>query len=199
MWPALDLWEQYIHQRSPSLPLLLRSALLHYQFETIHPFLDGNGRLGRLFVVLYLVEQGALTLPLLPLSTYFERHRSHYYDRLQAVRERGEIAEWLRFFLAAVTEQARASWVRAEEMTDLRERYRQRLHGTRTRAPEVVDLIFSNPVLYARFVAQRLNVTQQGAINLLRQLTAVGVLRENGGGRGVLTRWYADEVFQLLT
>lgn len=198
MWPALDQWEHYVHHRSPQLPLLVRCALLHYQFETIHPFLDGNGRLGRAFLVVYLVEQGALTLPLLPLSAFLEQHRSDYYDRLQAVRERGEIAQWLRFFLTAVTEQARASWVRAEKMTDLREQYREALHGTRTRAPEVVDLIFSNPVLYARFVARRLNITQQGAINLLRQLTRIGALREEGGGRGVLTRWHADAVLELL-
>jgi len=97
--PTLQAWETYIHDPEPRLPLLIRSALLHYQFETIHPFLDGNGRLGRVFVVLHLLQEQRITAPLLYLSAHLEQNRTTYYERLQAVRERGEIQEWLQFFL----------------------------------------------------------------------------------------------------
>lgn len=199
MWPALDDWEEYAHQRHSELPILIRTALLHYQFETIHPFLDGNGRLGRLFIVLYLVEQGLLPGPLLPLSAQLERTKSLYIDHLQGVRERGDVQGWMRFFLAAVTDQATRSVERAEKMTDLRERYRAKLYKSRSRANEVVDIMFANPVLTTRFVSSRLEVTAQGATHLLRQLVELDILREESEGRrGVRARWYADEVLGIL-
>ena len=104
MWPALDDWERYVHQDDPPLPLLVRAGLLHYYFETIHPFLDGNGRLGRLFLILYLVEQGALPAPLLPLSAQLERRKEAYVACLQGIRERGDVQAWLQFFLRAVAD-----------------------------------------------------------------------------------------------
>jgi Fic family protein len=113
MEPALDDLERFLHEASP-LPPLVAIALAHYQFETIHPFLDGNGRLGRLLIVFLLVERDLLPQPLLYLSSFFEAHRSDYYDRLQAVRERGEIQEWLRFFLTGVAEQANDAVARVE-------------------------------------------------------------------------------------
>jgi Fic family protein len=198
MWSALDNWEKYLHDESPCLPLLIRCALLHYQFETIHPFLDGNGRLGRLFIVLYLKERGRLSAPLLYLSSYFEQHKSEYYDRLQYIRERGEITEWLRFFLDGVALQATDAVDRAELLMDLREDYRARLRGGRSRAPEVVDLLFANPILTVRHVQQRLNVSQPGATNLLRLLTEQGIVREVGRGTGVRHRWFGDGVLTVL-
>jgi Fic family protein len=198
MRPALDDWERFVHDPAPELPLLIRIALLHYQFETIHPFLDGNGRIGRLLVILYLVERDALPAPLLPVSTYLESRRSEYYERLQAVRERGEVGPWLRFFLGAVATVARDAVTRTERLVDLRERYRDRLRGIRSRAYEVVDLMFTNPVLTVPLVAGRLGMTQQGAVNPVRQLVALGILRERSGGRGVLARYYADDVLAAL-
>src|SRR6266536_5812256 len=100
MIPALDDFEKYLHEEVP-LPLLIRCALVHYQFETIHPFLDGNGRLGRLLVVFYLMERGLLRQPLLYLSAYFERNRDEYVGHLQRVREDGAYEEWVTFFLHA--------------------------------------------------------------------------------------------------
>jgi Fic family protein len=144
MWRALDDWEKYLHDEAPRLPLLVRCALLHYQFETIHPFLDGNGRLGRLFIVLYLMDRSRLPAPLLYLSGYFDQRKSDYYDRLQYVRERGEITEWLQFFLDGVAVQATDAVERAEQLSDLRESYRVRLRGG-SRAHEVVDLLVANP------------------------------------------------------
>jgi Fic family protein len=198
MWTALDDWEKYLHDKSPQLPLLIRCALLHYQFETIHPFLDGNGRLGRLFIVLYLVQQRRLPSPLLYLSHYFDLHKNEYYDRLQYVRERGEIDQWIDFFLRGVAVQAADAVYRAELLADLRERYRMSLKGNRSRAPEVVDLLFANPVITVRHVQRRLSVSQPGATNLLRTLTSVGIVREVSVGPGVRHRWFADEVLQVL-
>ena len=99
---------------------------MHYQFETIHPFLDGNGRLGRLLGFFYLQQQGALPQPLLYLSPYLEEHRGEYYERLQAVREKGHIQEWLQFFFTAAATQAADAVARAERLGDVRERYRAR-------------------------------------------------------------------------
>jgi Fic family protein len=124
MWDALHDWEKYLHDEHPKLPLLIRCALLHYQFETVHPFLDGNGRLGRLFIVLYLVQQQRLSAPLLYLSNYFELYKDQYYDRLQYVRERGDVDDWLDFFLRGVAVQAVDAVYRAELLADLREVYR---------------------------------------------------------------------------
>jgi Fic family protein len=195
---ALDDWERFIHEPEPRLPLLVRAALLHYQFETIHPFLDGNGRLGRLVVVLYLVQQGRLPAPLLYLSAFLEDHREEYYDRLQGVRERGEVDQWLQFFLRGVAQQATDAVGRAETLLDLRERLRGRLRGSRSRAGQVVDLLFDYPIITVQIVARTLGVTQQGAVKLLRSIAATGTLREVGGGRGTRTQWYADEVLAAL-
>lgn len=196
MWVALDDWEKYLHDDNPRLPLLVRCALLHYQFETIHPFLDGNGRIGRLFIILYLVERGRLPAPLLYLSNYFEDHKPEYYDCLQNVRERGDVTTWLRFFLRGVALQAADAVDRAEVLIDLREQYRERIRGTRSRAAEVIDLLFANPVLTVRHVQQHLGVSQPGATNLLRQLSAVEVLTEVPGT--VRHRWYALDVLLAL-
>jgi Fic family protein len=198
MWAALHDWEKYLHDESPKLPLLIRCALLHYQFETIHPFLDGNGRLGRLFIVLYLVQQQRLSAPLLYLSSYFELNKSEYYDRLQYIRERGEVDEWLDFFLRGIAVQAADAVHRAELLADLRERYRFALKGNRSRAAEVVDLLFANPIITVRHVQQTLSMSQPGAANLLRTLTEVGIVREVGEGPGVRHRWFADDLLQVL-
>lgn len=198
MWAALDDWEKYLHDDTPQLPLLIRSALLHYQFETIHPFLDGNGRLGRLFIVLFLVQQHRLSAPLLYLSNYFETHKEEYYDRLQYVRERGEIDAWLDFFLRGTAAQAADAVYRAELLADLRESYRNCLRGVRSRAGEIVDLLFANPIITVKFVQRALEVSQPGATNLLRTLASNGIVREVGSGPGVRHRWFADGILEVL-
>jgi Fic family protein len=197
MWQALDDWEKYLHDEMPRLPLLVRCALLHYQFETIHPFLDGNGRLGRLFIVLYLMDRGRLPAPLLYLSGYFDTRKSAYYDRLQYVREHGEITEWLQFFLDGVAVQATDAVDRAEQLSDLRESYRGRLRSG-SRAHEVVDLLFENPILTVRRVQEKLGVSQPGATNLLRRLASLGIVQEVGKGPGVRHRWFSEEVLTVI-
>jgi Fic family protein len=197
--PALlSDWEKFANE-PPRLPALIQCGLLHYQFETIHPYMDGNGRLGRLMIVLYLRALGLLPAPLLYVSAYLEENRREYYDRLQAVRERGEIDEWLQFFLTAVTVQSHDAVAKAEALFELRETYRGELAGTRSRANEVVDLLFENPFVTARLVARRLDVSNQGALNLIRSLESRGWLAELGTlGRGGRVYWYAPTVFNIL-
>lgn len=198
MWTALDDWEKYLHDDEPQLPLLVRCALLHYQFETIHPFLDGNGRIGRLFIILYLVSLGRLPTPLLYISSYFDQRKGEYYDRLQFTRERGEIDEWLDFFLTGIAGQAADAVNRAEELADLREHYRLALQGSRSRAIEVADMLFASPIMTVRAVQNHLGVSQPGATNLLRTLTSEGIAREVGEGPGTRHRWFADEILRVL-
>lgn len=198
MGNALKDWEQYIND-APRTPLLVQCAMLHYQFETIHPFLDGNGRLGRLVVVLFLVERGRLPQPLLYISRYLEDNRSEYYQRLQAVRETGDIQAWLQFFLRAVEVQARDAVQRAERLVDVRERYRQALRGSRSRAPEVVDLLLSNPVITTKRIQAALGVTNAGALNIVARLEDHDILHPAGVfGRGGRRYWVAREVLDVL-
>ena len=170
MVPLLDDLEAFLNEDVP-LPALVRCGLADYQFETIHPFLDGNGRLGRLLAVFYLVQQDLLPQQLLYLSAYFETHRAEYYDRLQAVREKGKLEEWLQFFLTAVAVQATDAIERAERLADVRVRYRRDLASTRSRAAEVVELLMANPFVTVRNVQDALGVTQPGALNLLRGIS----------------------------
>jgi Fic family protein len=172
---------------------------VHYQFETIHPFLDGNGRLGRLLIVFFLVVRDRLPEPLLYLSPYFEERRDEYYEALQGVRERGDLERWLALFLDGVRVQATDAVTRAEHLTDLREDYRARVRSvTRGAANDLVDLAFEQPVLNARFVESRLSVTRPAALAALRQLDEVGILSEIAGGPRRQLRWRATQILAAL-
>jgi Fic family protein len=195
--PCLSDLESFVHEDSP-LPLLVRCGLLHYQFETIHPFLDGNGRIGRLLIVVYLIAQRALSQPLLYVSSFFERNRAAYYDTLQAVRERWAIQEWLRFFLQAVSTQAHDAVRRTERLLDLRETYRQAISRSRSHAPDVVDLLFEAPVVTAAQVAARLGMSQQGAKYLLESMERDGIVTELGPGPRRRRRWGSMDVMRVL-
>jgi Fic family protein len=199
MQVALDDWERFANARL-AMPPLVRCALLHYQFETIHPFLDGNGRLGRLLIVFFLVEQRRLPASLLYISSFLEQHRQEYYDALQAVRERGRYQEWLQFFLRAIEVQAKDALDRAEKLADLRERYRSDLATkTRSRAPSVVEELFETPVITARSVSTRLNVSIPGAKKLIQFLEEEKVVRELPSGPSATKRWVADEILDVIS
>lgn len=198
MKTGLSDWERFVHE-DLTMPPLIRCALVHYQFETLHPFLDGNGRLGRLLIIFFLIDGEYLPEPLLYVSSYFETHKDEYYDRLQGVRERGEVQEWLRFFLAAIGQQANDAVLRAEALTDLREGYRIRLHGNRSRAHEIIDLLLVNPFVSTAGVARRLGVTNAGATNLLRLLESLDVIEPMARIPGRSNRWVATEVYEAIT
>lgn len=190
--------EKFIHE-PPRLPPLVQAAMLHYQCETIHPFLDGNGRLGRLLSILFLVHSGRLPIPLLYLSPYFEVRRDEYYALLQRVRTKGDFGSWLEFFLRAVCDQSEDATARAERLTDLRERYRQAVQAsTRGIANALVDVAFRHPVLNTRLVLSRLEVSLPSALRALRQLEQLGMLDEAPAGPRGQLRWRATEVLSVL-
>lgn len=197
MVAAMSDLERFVHSQAP-IPPLIQIALVHNQFETIHPFLDGNGRVGRLLITFLLSDRKLLVNPLLQLSPYFERRRSAYYHHLQMSREKGSFAEWINFFLEGVLEQATEAVRQAEVLADLREKYRARLTGGRSRAIEVVDILLHNPVLVAGQVAAHLGITNQSALNHLRRLEQAGLIREVAGVPGRSKRWVAEEVFRVL-
>jgi Fic family protein len=193
----LSDWEKFVNETS-DLPILIRCALAHYQFETIHPFLDGNGRIGRLLIGLMLLIEGRLSRPLLYLSGYLETHRDEYYDRLQGVRERGEIQEYLRFFLRAVKEQSEDAVERAGRMVELRERWSHQSRSERSRVAALIPLMFKNPFLTASRVSRALDVTSQGARNWLDRAEKLGWISEyRTAGRGRIV-WVAEEILSII-
>lgn len=198
MLDALRDWESFLNE-DLDLPPLVAAGLLHLQFESIHPFLDGNGRIGRLMVTLYLLATDELPEPLLYLSPWFERHRDEYYAKLQGVRERGELQSWLRFFLDGVGLMAAEAIDRAESLTDLQRGYREALVGDRSNASAVVDLLFENPFVTTRRVMNALDVTNAGANNAIRRLEDRGWLSRRGtSGRGGRITWAAPEILTVL-
>ena len=194
----LDDWERFVNDPVP-LPALVRAAIMHYQFETLHPFLDGNGRIGRLVIGLFLHAQGRLTTPLLYLSGYLESHRQEYYDRLQGVRERGEMQEWIQFFCTAVTRQARDGVDRAGRLVRLREQYTTQGARLRSRAAELVPLLFGNPFMTTARAEQALGVANQGARKLLAQAEQLGWVEQVGTvGKAGRIVWVARDVLDIM-
>ena len=191
-------WERFVNEPS-RLPTLVRAALMHYQFETIHPFLDGNGRIGRLLVGLLLISERKLGRPLLYLSGYLEANRDEYYDRLQAVRERAEIQQYLQFFLVAVRRQSEDAVARAGRLVQLRESYYAAARLDRSRVAALIPLLFAAPFVNVRRVQQALGVTAQGARNLLVRAERYRWIQSQGNvGRGGMTIWRAQQVFDTI-
>lgn len=195
MMDALQAWERFLHERD-TMPDLIQCALLHYQFETIHPFIDGNGRLGRLLIPLFLLERNRLSQPLLYLSAYFEARRSDYYDLLQRVRTEGDWSSWLRFFLQGVTETARAAAREAVQLMDVREEYRQKLRD-KGKALVLIDELFVNPFVTVSRAMNILHVTQPTAQSVISQLQAAGLVEEITG-RAWRRTYLATPVWRII-
>lgn len=176
---CLQELEEFIHAPS-DLPALVRIALVHYQFEAIHPFIDGNGRIGRLLISLLLFTEGLLERPLLSLSAFFERNRQDYYQLLLSVSREGAWIAWIEFFLAGVEEQARDSIRRTKALLDLRQRYRSRFESARSSALllKLVDGLLESPVLTIPQAATRLGVTHRAATLNVQKLADAGVVVE---------------------
>jgi Fic family protein len=189
MVDCLNDWELFLHDRT-GFPELVQCALLHEQFEAIHPFLDGNGRVGRLLITLFLVERGRLSQPILYLSDFIEARRQEYYDSLQRVRTLGDWSTWLLFFLTGVEQTARSAVRQAGRLMDLRESYRQRL-SKRPNALRLLDALFVNPYLTAARTAKVLEVSDPTARQAMAHLQDEGLLSETTGrswGRIYLAR-----------
>jgi Fic family protein len=176
---CLGNWESFLHDRD-RFPDLVQCAVMHEQFEAIHPFLDGNGRVGRLLITLFLVERGRLSQPLLYLSDYIEAHRQEYYDRLQRVRTDGDWSGWLHFFLIGVEQTARSAVLQASRLMDLREIHRERL-GKKPNALRLLDELFVNPYLTAARAAQILTSSRPTARQAIGLLQSEGLLEEVTG------------------
>lgn len=178
---ALGELEWFIHG-ARTTPLLIRCALIHAQFETIHPFLDGNGRVGRLLITFLLCHAGALRRPLMYLSYYFKAHRQEYYDRLNAVRFAGDWEGWVTFFLAGVVVVARQAAETARRIVRMREGHQGLIQSTMPRATanalRLLDHLYGTPYATASSVIEAIGVSQPTANALLTKLEANGILRE---------------------
>jgi Fic family protein len=190
MEAALDNLEQFLHYYG-ELPPLLHCGLAHAQFETIHPFNDGNGRIGRLLITFLLVQRGVLQRPLLYLSQYLGRRRAEYYDRLTAIREAGDWEGWLRFFVRGVAEVAEEATATAVAIVGLRERHRALLQERRANvaALRLLDLLFEQPLITVKFAATRLGVAFGTANRIVDLLVSLNLLEEETG-------WQRNRVFR---
>ena len=198
MHTALDGLQKFIHAPS-EIPQLVRAGMIHYQFEAIHPFLDGNGRVGRLLVILLLVQWGLISQPLLYLSAFFEAHRLDYYNHLLRVSQRGEWEGWLVFFLMGVSSQAQDAITRIERLGKLRTAYQERLRSERAaeRLFQTLDVLFERPILNIRQLEAALDVPYRTAQRYVERLVKIGILREvTGRSRNRLYR--AEEILRAL-
>ena len=191
--------EKFLHNDTLHVPHLIKIAIAHYQFETVHPFLDGNGRLGRLMIALYLASFGLLHKPALYLSDYFERHKTEYVDRLMAVREANKIKEWLVFFLYGVRETAANSIQVFKDIIVLKERLgREVLPHFSTRRQEnaqtLMQYLYQNPLVNIKEVAKMLGINTNTASALIYDFVKYGILAELTGKRRNRTFWFIDYV-----
>jgi Fic family protein len=185
MYDALTDLERFLHE--DGLPLLVRVALTHYQFEAIHPFLDGNGRVGRLLIPLILIDRDVLPVPLLYVSAYFERKRDAYYDLLLATSQHGQLDPWLDFFMQAVAVSARDAEERTVRLVELQASLRENLLSQRTPMSVVrlSELVASRPVVTVSQVAEALDVRFPTAQRAIDALVERGLLTEvTGRSRG---------------
>jgi Fic family protein len=197
MEAALNEFEVFLHDET--LPPLIAAALAHYQFEAIHPFGDGNGRVGRLLISLLLHERGLLPQPLLYISAYFERSGAEYYDRLLRVSTHGDWVGWLGYFLTGIEVQAQAAVDDAERLLNLQSGYHDLLSSARARpaAHQLVDLLFANPYVSARRVAESLDISAPTARAAIRDLEVQDILHERTGRKwGQL--FLAEEVLEAV-
>ena len=181
---CLDSFEKFLHDETVTLPLLVQLSLIHVQFEMIHPFLDGNGRLGRLLITLLLCARGALQEPLLYLSLYFKTHRSHYYYLLQRVRQDGAWEEWLEFFLEGVESTAKQAAETAVELNRLFATDRkliQEIGRPALTALRVHEYMQMKPLISIRLAARALNLTVTTVGTALQRLETLGIVRETTG------------------
>lgn len=179
MMDCLGEWEKFLHVRDV-MPDLIQCAMMHVQFETIHPFLDDNGRVGRLLITFFLMERGRLSQPLLYLSAFIDAHKSDYYDLLQRVRTHGDWAPWIRFFLQGVTEIATEAGQQAKELHRLREQYRAQLRD-KPNALGLLDDLFTNPYMTISRAAKVLGKTHPTAKAAITVLEENQILKETTG------------------
>ena len=192
MHQALNNLETFLHDKA-SFPVLILCGLAHAQFETIHPFLDGNGRIGRLLITFLLCERGVLQRPLLYLSHYLKAHRMEYYDRLMAIRTNGDWEGWLKFFLRGICEVSESATTTARSILNLRETHRE-IIGQKISSSNyglrLLDFLFEQPIINIKLAEEHLQCVYATASKAIEQLVELGLLREiTGGQRNKLYRY----------
>lgn len=182
--------EKFAHNEEFHFPELLKIALIHYQFETIHPFLDGNGRVGRLMITLYLVEKGILKKPILYLSDFFERNRTLYYDNLMRVREKNDIYQWFKFFLVGIIETAKSSISTFDNILKLQKDIENKLMELGSRANNalvLVNYLYQKPMIEAQKAKELTKLSSPSVYKLIDELERLEILKEiTGSKRGKL-------------
>lgn len=178
--------EKFAHEEKFYFPDLLKIALIHYQFETVHPFLDGNGRVGRLMITLYLVEKGILKKPILYLSDFFEKNRTLYYDNLMRVREKNDIAQWFKFFLVGVIETAKNSIKTFDSILKLKKEIEFKIQKFGSRSPHVtliINHLFQKPIIDAQMAKQITKLSLPSVYKIINELEELKILVEITGGK----------------
>lgn len=173
--------EKFLHNDQIQVPHLIRIAIAHYQFETIHPFLDGNGRIGRLMITLYLVSKGLLKKPILYLSAHIEKHKGAYYDALSRVRETNDLGQWVRFLLAAVQDTGRKGTQTFQAILDLRKEVESETISLGKKAENarlLLNRLYRSPFVTPLEVAEMLDVTHQTASSLIRDFEKLNILKK---------------------
>lgn len=180
--PCLAAWEGFLHESE--LPPLVTIALAHYQFEAIHPFLDGNGRVGRLLVTLFLIERGILPTPLLYLSAFFEASRRDYYDGLRGVSTMGAWNEWLEYFLLGVARISEDALSRAVRFNEMLTHWQRRVAGDSTNTPlRVVEILGANPFITVKGTAEKLGIAFTTAQRAIERLQRIGIVKQVGDAK----------------
>lgn len=180
----LSDWEKFWHNKNLEIPQLIKIAISHYQFETIHPFLDGNGRLGRLIIILQLIEQKILNQPTLYLSAFFEKNRGSYYDSLTIARQSNNLEQWIKFFLTGVVETAKESQETFKKIIQLRRQYEAKILSLGRKAKlanEVLLFLFSQPAVNSKIIMNKFKITFNTANSLLGDLESLKILQEVTG------------------
>jgi Fic family protein len=194
--PCLAKWERFLHESD--LPPLVTIALAHYQFEAIHPFLDGNGRVGRLLITLFLIERQILPTPLLYLSAFFEASRRDYYDGLRGVSENGAWLDWLEYFLLGVARMSEDALNRATRINEKLIDWQKKVAGDSTNTPlRTVELLASNPYVTAKGAAEKLKVAFTTAQRAIERLERLKIVQQTGDAKRDRV-WCAKELLDIL-
>lgn len=197
---AMSDLEKYIH-KSSLYSVLINCSLIHYQFETIHPFLDGNGRLGRLLITLYLCWKGIITKPILYSSYYFKKHRTEYYDRLMIVRNTGNYEQWVQFFLEAIHEASESAIDTTKRILTLKDKDQNILYKKKLSSPIAIMLLnklFETPIISVKDVEEHFNISYPTAALLVKQFVAAKMVKEITGQKRA-KRFVYTEYMDILS